>query len=971
MKHSASLLIQDSSGAFLVIQRGGTSRHFRDMWEFPGGKIDAGETPHHALLREVFEEVGLAVNVPESDPACHIVVPSGEVEYVFFPWRCPNPRPEIRLSDEHQAFQWLHFTEVRKLKLMEPHREFLERYWHQQQVEAYKLELPHYQTYAHTLQSVLNKLKIRCSPLAIVQARAKPLSSFSEKCLRKADKYDDPAHQLTDLCGGRIVTTTTHEMDMVCRQIRRLFAIDEDDDTRSRHEVCAFGYLSVHFIVHFPEGSSELLDVPVPPELAGRKAEIQVRTLLQHAHSEVTHDRLYKSGFLPPEHCRREAARVAALLEEADEEFARFVAKLDAYVGNYAAHLPREKRKRQIADLRLVLQHEEDAAKKPALALRIARLARAAWDWSGVVEALSPFEKTQGPDRAVIQMELGNALCRHHRDLPQGTDYRRGLQLLENVGQPKKDLDSFMESDERSCRATALAWLGSALAKVTGQRNEARDCLAGAVHIMPDDPYHFTSFVELDIVVTGTDDHLDLLAPSLRQAASRCESHVHAGIEVTRAWLTLSKIRLLLGDNGSALDALCVGTRCTESQHPVVDFQRSLDRLKDAIGRRKPGVALLGQCVQMLAKVKALQSGVNPAEFDWQPFAKLFDFKPQSRYLILAGSTSSKDEPHWADYEKHLRAALNGFEGYVLTGGTSNGICGIAARVASDFNATGKTKIELIGYVPEHLPHGVVIDPGFANLVRSVGTSDFTIAEPLQMWSDLLLSGVDAGQVRMLCLGGGELSASELALAWALGARVFALADSGPAATRFGHLLQCAEGVSHNGMLLPEDPASLAAFLTFDAPIDGAKWEKAGQMVHEAYLNSQHKNASQSNLLPWSHLSEDFKHSNRHQAACAVDILRRCGFQVESTDVPADKIPLPEFSKEEVEEMAEHEHGRWIVERLNKGWRYGAKKDAALQISPYLISWKVLPEKIKNYDRDAVRTWPSILAGAGLKITRK
>lgn len=661
---------------------------------------------------------------------------------------------------------------------------------------------------------------------------------------------------------------------------------------------------------------------------------------------------------------------MAALLEGADEEFTRFVDQLDAYVGNYAAYLPRDKRQREIRDLKLVLQQEQDVNKKPMLALRIARLARVAWDWSAVIEALSPFANQAGLDQPAIQMELGNALCRQHGVAPHSMEYVRGLALLEIVAQPKADLGIFVGTDERNRRATALAWLGSVLSKVPGQRDEARACLAGAVQLAPENPLHFTSFVELDMVATGTNEHLALLAPFLRQASGRCEAHIHACIEVTRTWLILSKIRLFLGEHGGALDALCMAVRRAENHHPIEEFQRSLDRLKDAIGRRDPEVTVLDQCAHFLAKMKLWQTGASHDGFDWKPFVRRFEFKPQSRYVILAGSTSSHDAARWPAYEKHLRAAFRGYEGYLLTGGTAAGICGIAGRIANDFNTEKTAKIELVGYVPEHLPLGASVDPAFANLVRTPNR-DFSVAEPLQMWTDLVLSGIDPKQVRLICLGGGNISAVELALAWALGARSSVLADGSAPTVRFAQLLEYAADLPRNGILLPDDPATWSGLLTFDSPIDAKKWEQGGQMVHEAYLDMLRKNANKSNLLPWTHLNEDFKHSSRHQAACAVDILQRSGFRVETVSLPADTIPLLEFTAEEIERLAEHEHGRWNVERFNQGWRFGPIKDETQKISPCLVAWKDLPENIKGYDREAVRGWPAILARAGLQIIRE
>ena len=48
-------------GAFLASQRG--YGEFEGLWEFPGGKIETGETHEMAILREIKEELGVSINV--------------------------------------------------------------------------------------------------------------------------------------------------------------------------------------------------------------------------------------------------------------------------------------------------------------------------------------------------------------------------------------------------------------------------------------------------------------------------------------------------------------------------------------------------------------------------------------------------------------------------------------------------------------------------------------------------------------------------------------------------------------------------------------------------------------------------------------------------------------------------------------------------------------------------------------------
>ena len=56
---AAAITLED--GRILLQKRAPGTRH-AGLWEFPGGKIEAGETPENALIREIEEELGLSLD---------------------------------------------------------------------------------------------------------------------------------------------------------------------------------------------------------------------------------------------------------------------------------------------------------------------------------------------------------------------------------------------------------------------------------------------------------------------------------------------------------------------------------------------------------------------------------------------------------------------------------------------------------------------------------------------------------------------------------------------------------------------------------------------------------------------------------------------------------------------------------------------------------------------------------------------
>jgi ppGpp synthetase/RelA/SpoT-type nucleotidyltranferase len=153
-----------------------------------------------------------------------------------------------------------------------------------------------------------------------IEFRAKTVESFIGKLERKSYKYQDPFKEITDFAGVRIITFYQDSVPKIVEIIRREFEIDEENslDKFDNLEADEFGYRSVHLIVLLSKSRSELKEWK---RFAGLKAEIQLRSILQHAWANMSHKFDYKVTSQAPREIRRRLFRLSALLELADEEF--------------------------------------------------------------------------------------------------------------------------------------------------------------------------------------------------------------------------------------------------------------------------------------------------------------------------------------------------------------------------------------------------------------------------------------------------------------------------------------------------------------------------------------------------------------------------------------------------------------------------------------------------------------------------
>ena len=99
--HVAAAIIRDGERIFAT-QRG--YGPYKDGWEFPGGKIEPGETPEQALRREIREELDAEITITE--PAGHVEYDYPEFHLSMDCFFC-TLRPGGLTLKEHEAARWL------------------------------------------------------------------------------------------------------------------------------------------------------------------------------------------------------------------------------------------------------------------------------------------------------------------------------------------------------------------------------------------------------------------------------------------------------------------------------------------------------------------------------------------------------------------------------------------------------------------------------------------------------------------------------------------------------------------------------------------------------------------------------------------------------------------------------------------------------------------------------------------------
>lgn len=108
IKVAAALITQGDK--FLIAKRA-VGRHLADFWEFPGGKIEKGETASEACRREILEELNCRVSVDSYFLSCHHEYEDLTVDLDLYICHLLDGE-EPQLSDSHSELQFITADEM-------------------------------------------------------------------------------------------------------------------------------------------------------------------------------------------------------------------------------------------------------------------------------------------------------------------------------------------------------------------------------------------------------------------------------------------------------------------------------------------------------------------------------------------------------------------------------------------------------------------------------------------------------------------------------------------------------------------------------------------------------------------------------------------------------------------------------------------------------------------------------------------
>jgi len=197
----------------------------------------------------------------------------------------------------------------------------------QKNVNWFKENFSVYRDLVSEVKRIIEKnLNLKNISVQDIKGRVKSIASFENK-LRMGVHYKP--ENMQDLAGIRIICFVNFDVVKVCNLIESIFSID-NTRTKDKEKVLSedkMGYSSIQYVCSLPKSRTKHSE---NHHLKGKYFEIQIRTILQHAWSEIEHDDIYKNSGNSNSSIKRQFNLVSSILELADNELERLHQQADS-----------------------------------------------------------------------------------------------------------------------------------------------------------------------------------------------------------------------------------------------------------------------------------------------------------------------------------------------------------------------------------------------------------------------------------------------------------------------------------------------------------------------------------------------------------------------------------------------------------------------------------------------------------------
>jgi class 3 adenylate cyclase len=332
-----------------------------------------------------------------------------------------------------------------------------------------------------------------------------------------------------------------------------------------------------------------------------------------------------------------------------------------------------------------------------------------------------------------------------------GGDADRGRRLLRQAADAG-DTDALV--------ALAGTWRGVA-------DDRARELYLSVIEIDPSEPYALGNLLEYEIERSSSASVVARYRSSIHDAIERRRAETVVGRDVPWSWFDLGKFQLLLGAANEAYRSFAAGALTSAAAYMQESALASIRRLAE----RMPEQQGLAELTTLLRLAAVASFGADRASVADLATPGALPLSPP--VLILAGASDETSPIIVSRLRAPLLAALTGAPLTLVSGGTTSGVSGLVGDLTAVLPSA-----RAIGYLPSTIPSGLQQDVRYGEL-RTTDNWTFSTKEPLRYWADILTAGLGPDDVRLLAVGGGELSGLEYRTALAFGARVAVLRDSG------------------------------------------------------------------------------------------------------------------------------------------------------------------------------------------------